>query len=132
MIFCVASQGRKKYGLSKSEIIRQPLKISAIFQNGRFQRGRCFDTAHSFGTNRQVAFAVTKRIRTAVARNRIKRRLREAYRLEKYHFPAQLNLVLIGHEKILQTPLPALREEMRQRAAKFAVSASPPAADRND
>lgn len=122
----MASKGSKKYGLSKSEIIRQPQRISAIFQNGRFQRGRWFDTAYTWGANRQVAFAVTKRIRTAVARNRIKRRLREAYRLEKDGLHTQLQLVLIGHENILQTSLPDLRKEMRQLATKITKNASSP------
>ena len=113
------SIGAKKYGLSKNEIIRRSQDISAIFQNGRFQRGRWFDVAFINGAARGVAFAATKRIHTAVARNRIKRRLREAFRLEKENFHTPAQMVLIGHENILQARLDDLRAEMRNIAIKI-------------
>jgi ribonuclease P protein component len=115
----MVNKGNNKYGLTKSEIMRRPREISAIFQDGKFQRGLWFDIAYSRGTNRQVAFAATKRIRKAVERNRIKRLLREAYRLEKEIFPVQLQLILIGHENILQVHVNDLREEMRKAAVKI-------------
>jgi len=113
------NQGAKKHGLAKNEIIRRSNEISAIFQNGRFLRGRWFDVAFSKSANRRVAFAATKRLRTAVARNRIKRRLREAYRLEKESFSTPAQLVLIGHENILAASLHELRNEMRNLAIKI-------------
>ena len=113
------NQGVQKHGLAKNEIIRRSEDISAIFQNGRFQRGRWFDVAFSNGTERRVAFAATKRIRTAVERNRIKRLLREAFRLEKENFLTPAQLVLIGHENILQAQLDDLRNEMRNMAIKI-------------
>ena len=109
----------KKYGLAKNEIIRSSEDISAIFQRGRFLRGRWFDAVFINAAARQVVCAATKRIRTAVARNRIKRLLREAYRLEKENFHTPTQLVLIGHENILQAHLDDLRSEMRNMAAKI-------------
>jgi len=115
----------KSHGLAANEIIRRPQEISAIFQNGRFYRGRWFDVAYTVGASRQVAFAATKRIRKAVARNRIKRLLREAYRLEKENFRTPAQLVLIGHENILQAHLDDLRGQMRSMAAKINLKESP-------
>ena len=113
------SNGAQKYGLGKNEIIRRSQAIAAIFQSGCFQRGRWFDIAFINGATRRVAFAATKRIRTAVERNRIKRLLREAFRLEKENFLAPAQLVLIGHENILQAKLDGLRNEMRNMAARI-------------
>jgi ribonuclease P protein component len=110
---------QKKYGLSKSEIIRRPQDISFIFETGRFVHGRFFDLIHVTGGGRKALFAVSKRIRTAAARNQIKRRLREAYRLEKSGFQENLRLILIGHEKAMQTPFEELRREMRMMAARL-------------
>jgi len=106
-------------GLGKNEIIRRSQSISEIFSSGRFQRGRWFDIAYTLGITRQAAFAATKRIRTAVERNRIKRRLREAYRLEKNNFHERIQLVLIGHESVAQAPLDDLRDEMRKMAVRL-------------
>ena len=113
------NQHKKKYSLTKSEIIRSSEDISSVFETGRFVRGRFFDLIWVMDGCRQAAFAVSKRIRTAVARNRIKRRLREAYRLEKSGFQEKLRLILIGHEKVLQASFNDLRVEMRKMAARL-------------
>lgn len=114
------NQNPKKYGLSKSEIIRRPQDISLIFESGRSLRGRSFDLIYVTDSSRQVLFAVSKRVRNATTRNCIKRRLREAYRLKKNDFPENVRLVLIGREKVLQAPLASLCDEMRIMAAKIA------------
>jgi ribonuclease P protein component len=108
---------KKKFTLTKSEIIRSSHDISGIFENGRFLRGRFFDMIWANASSRQAAFAVSKKVRTAVARNRIKRRLREAYRLEKNGFQEKLRLILIGYEKVLPATFDDLRHEMRKMAA---------------
>jgi ribonuclease P protein component len=110
---------KKTDGLCKSEIIRRPQDISFVFETGRFLRGHSFDLIYVTDGGRRVVFAVSKRVRTAVARNRIKRRLREAYRLEKNDFQENVWLILIGHEKALLTPFENLREEIRKMAAKI-------------
>lgn len=116
----LVSNRHKKFGLAKSEIIRRPEDISQVFQNGRFWRGPGLDAVYCWkGTTLQVAFAAARRIRTAVQRNRIKRRLREAFRLEKENFPAPVRLVLVGHESILTASFTDLREALRQLAAKI-------------
>jgi ribonuclease P protein component len=113
------NKSKKKFGLAKQEIIRRAFDITALFQAGRFVRGRCFDLVYLTGDRRQVAFAVAKKVRTAVQRNRIKRLMREAYRLEKSRFSEKVRFILIGHENILHAHLDELRQEMRKMAARI-------------
>lgn len=113
------NKGKKKFGLAKQEIIRRALDITALFQAGRFVRGRWFDLVYSTGDRRQVAFAVTQKVKNAVQRNRIKRLMREAYRLEKSRFREDVQFILIGHENILHAHLSMLCDEMRKMAARI-------------
>jgi ribonuclease P protein component len=121
-VISVAEERKRVYRLTKHEIIRRPGEFSSIFQNGRFLRGRFFDLTYVGGDDRQAGFTVSKRIRTAVGRNRIKRMLREAFRLEKNGFHARVRLILIGRENIFQADLEDLRKEMRKMAAKIAAN----------
>jgi ribonuclease P protein component len=110
---------KRCHGLTKRELIRRSHEFTTIFQSGRFLRGRFFDLAFIIGERRKAGFAVSKRIRTAVKRNRIKRMLREAYRLEKGKFFQRVCLILIGREETLNAPLENLRKEMQKMADRI-------------
>ena len=110
---------KRRRGLTKREKIRRSHEFTSIFQTGRFLRGRFFDLTFVIGENRKVGFAVSKRIRTAVERNCIKRMLREAYRLEKEKFRQHVCLILIGREETLSAHLEKLRKEMQKMAARI-------------
>jgi ribonuclease P protein component len=49
-----------------------------------------------------------------VARNRARRRLREAYRMTREAAPATAALIVIGRPAVLTAPFPALLAEMRE------------------
>ena len=49
--------------------------------------------------NFQIGFAVSKRIKGAVKRNRFKRHLREIFRTSKSHFPKNKWIILIGKKE---------------------------------
>ena len=62
---------------------------------------------------RRAGFTVARQIRGAVRRNRVRRRLREAYRAARDVAPAEVDLVVIGRSTALTLPLAALIDDMR-------------------
>ena len=70
----------------------------------------------------RVGFTVTKKIGNAVVRNRTRRRLKEAARLELAHHPvAGVDLVLIGREGTSERSFPELRDDLRRALRKAGV-----------
>ena len=66
------------------------------------------------GQARQVGFTVSRQVRGAVSRNRVKRRLREAYRDTRDAAPAEIALVVIGRPAMLSEPMVAVTADMRR------------------
>ena len=71
-----------------------------------------------------------KRIRSAAARNRVKRVLREAFRLGKAELPAGLDLVVVPRDPALsfaeaRRSLPALAQAIARRLGPRATTKAP-------
>jgi ribonuclease P protein component len=62
---------------------------------------------------RRAGFAVGRQIRGAVRRNRVRRRLREAYRGAREVAPAGVDVVVIGRASAATLALAGLIQEMR-------------------
>ena len=65
------------------------------------------------GEPRRVGFAVSRQVRRAVAKNRVRRRLREAYRATREAAPARATLVVIGKPSALSARFETLTHELR-------------------
>ena len=73
----------------------------------------------------RLGFTVTKRVGNAVVRNRARRRLKEAARLNLAEQPlAGVDLVLIGREGTRGRSFAALRADLRRALTKAGVAAS--------
>jgi len=75
------------HSLTKREILRGYQAFSHTISSGRSLRKgsmRCFYRTHAEnGTLPRVGFAVSRNVRTAAARNRVRRWMRESYRIRK-------------------------------------------------
>jgi ribonuclease P protein component len=78
-------------------------------------------------TPARIGFTVTKKIGNAVVRNRTRRRLKEAARLELARAPvADVDLVLIGREATRGRDFLALRDDFRRALRKAGVECPAP------
>lgn len=80
--------------LKKRERLSSKAGLSALFANGRYGNAEglkfCFKPGNSLPYNRIVVSVPKRCFRRAVKRNLLKRRIREAYRLNKQLLPVQM------------------------------------------
>lgn len=94
----------------KSQRLRRPAQFRHVYEHGRRLVGRLFiawilDTPTQ---PRAVGIVTSRKIGGAVARNRARRLLREAYRQMQHHLPDHLQLVLVARPSIHGQPFAAV------------------------
>ncbi len=90
-------------------------EFQALFQQGkRIERPSAVVLWRVVEGPRRVGFAVSRQVRTAVERNRVRRRLREAYRVTRMAAPAGIALVMIGKRRALTRRFDELAAEVRE------------------
>ena len=80
--------------LKKNERLSSKAGLSALFANGRYGNAKgiryCFNAGNSLPYNRIVVSVPKRCFKRAVKRNLLKRRIREAYRLNKQLLPVSM------------------------------------------
>ena len=110
--------------LARSERLRRPADIQELFQRGYRDERRSFVALWRLsGGGRRVGFAVSRRVGGAVQRNRVRRRIREAYRLQQHALLPGIDVVFIGRPVALTEPFVHLCGEMRQTLVALTQSA---------
>ena len=119
-----------KYSLPKSERLHAEKSIKELFERGSsfflypFKVLFWVDEELE-GRSNQVLFSVSKKkIKKATERNYIKRRLREAYRLNKALFPSEgvlLGVIFVGGSKL---SFGELEPKMRQVLQRLPIELS--------
>ena len=88
--------------LKKSDRLRKRLDFKRTYRRGKTVKNRFFVlyyAPNNSGT-RQIGFSVSKKIGKAVVRNRVKRKLREACRLNLDHFAKGFNYIFIARQPL--------------------------------
>jgi ribonuclease P protein component len=75
------------------------------------------------GGGRRAGFTVSRRVGGAVERNRVRRRIREAYRVQQQALRPGIDVVFIGRPVVLTESFAHLYEEMRQALMALTRSA---------
>ena len=117
-----------QFRFPRSSRLKSPRVIRQVFQSGSRFRGS--DLAVHWDSNAgelsseapvtRLAFVVSKRLGKAHVRNRVKRRLREAVRLNRAHWPADTDVVLRATDnRIAVMEFAALTRDVRNSLQKI-------------
>ena len=95
----------KRYTFTRAQRVRGQNEFAAVF-DARVRHSRGPLTAYALPTDRKtprLGLSVPRRVGTAPRRNRIKRLLREAFRLMQHDFPRAYDLVVVvrPHEPLI-------------------------------
>lgn len=122
-----SSNGRP-FRFSRQFRLKSPLAIRQILQDGasarrRFDAFRVIAGGPSSRGASHFAFVVSRDAGSAVERNRVKRRLREAVRLQRDSWPTSPTPVVfrVNSRELARMPFERLKSEVRQ-ALEFAGS----------
>jgi len=89
-------------------------EFQALFQKGkRIERPSFVVLWRESPGPRRVGFAVSRQIDGAVGRNRVRRRLREAYRIARDVAPPGVALIVVGKARARAMPFDALTAQLR-------------------
>jgi ribonuclease P protein component len=102
--------------LPRGERLRRAAEFQAVFQRGSRHERPSFIALWQRAAERRVGFAVSRQVRGAVARNRARRRLREAYRQIRPHMPVDVAVILIARPSAATRTFPDLVADVRRLA----------------
>ena len=102
--------------LPRGERLRRAVEFQAVFQHGSRHERTSFVALWRRAEKRRVGFAVSRQVRGAVARNRARRRIREAYRQIRAQMPGDIAAIIIARPSAGTRPFPELVDDMRRLA----------------
>ena len=106
--------GLRPRALSASQRLRRASEFQAVFQQGkRVERPGFIALWQTTAGDRKVGFTVSRKVRGAVRRNRVRRRLREVYRVQGNPLPEGVSVVFVGREGAEAAPIERLATQMQ-------------------
>lgn len=122
-----ATPKRNKATLPRGLVLRHRTEFDRVKLEGKRVRGRwlSLNWAPRPDQLRLTAFIVPKACGSAVERNKLRRRLREHYRLLQHELLAGQSLIWITHRVAGTASFPELRTEMRSLLTRATLWISP-------
>ncbi len=117
----------KPESLDRTERLCGKNRINELFQVGQTGKSRMFVVrALPNGLDfTRISVAVSKKAGSAVKRNRIRRRIRAAFRTSKAVLPAGWDFVLLARIGCDSEPMPKLKDSLKNAALRATETGSP-------
>lgn len=102
-----------RFFLKKSIILKSSTEIDYLFKTGTIYKGVLFDIIFQPKTELRVMFAVSKKVKNHVQKNKVKRLLREMFRLNRSKISGSYYIVIIAKQLAFQSSLFNLDKEFQ-------------------
>ena len=109
--------------LAKQIVIKENSDFQKIYRYGRSfaNRNLVLYVCKAFHPRYRVAFAAGKKLGNAVTRNRVKRLLREAYRLHREQIDERYCLLLVGRVATITAKTPVVERDLLSLCRKAGI-----------
>lgn len=106
----------KGFGLPKERLLRKSQEFFHVYRSGSRLRGKGFSLVYTSNnlTYSRLGISVNRRIRGAVHRNRIKRIIRENFRLHHELFPGSCDIVFTVSPDFNLATVDAVKEALQR------------------
>lgn len=113
------------FNLPRRRILKQKRDFQIVYRNGRSLANR-YLVLYIFPIMKnkkgpKAGFAAGKKLGNAVVRNRLKRMLRESYRLEQFIINPDFWLLLVARKSAISVKQPVIEKAFRNLAEKAGI-----------
>ena len=107
-------KGRRRLTFTRDDCLRQRRQFDRVYRSGRRSaaKGLVVIVAPGETPEHRLGMAVGKRVGNAVRRNRIRRRLREAFRLNRHRIPGCYDIVVNARAELAEQSFEELTENL--------------------
>ena len=117
--------GRLKFGYSKDQRLRSPAQFQRVYSHNRkivTENAVLYFMSDRTGPNR-LGITVSRKMGNAVKRNRAKRLLREAFRLNQHRVQSGHNLIVVMRKKGMDSSFRRMEENFIEMCGKAGLLA---------